>query len=267
MSSKVNTLNIAIVQADLAWKDKKTNLYNFDNWFKKNTKQTDLIVLPEMFATGFVTEPQDIAENMQGEIITWMVKQALQYNCAITGSVVIEENAKYFNRLIWVNRHGEISTYDKRHLFSYGGEHENFSSGDKKLIVELNGWKICPLVCYDLRFPVWAKNNYQNDTYQYDVLIYIANWPSVRSYAFRQLLIARAIENQSFVIGVNRVGIDGKGLYYQGDSTVLDYQGNPIFDMKPDLEGIENVSLSYENLQKARKDFPVGMDWDIFQIE
>jgi predicted amidohydrolase len=259
-------LNIALAQADLAWKDKTTNFSKFENWLENNLEQTDLVILPEMFATGFITEPEEVAEKMDGETVTWLKTQAQRYKCVIMGSAIIEENGKYYNRLIWADRNGEISTYDKRHLFTFGGEHKKFTGGTKKLVMEINGWKICPMVCYDLRFPVWAKNTYKNGTHEYDVLIYIANWPSARAHAFRQLLIARAIENQCFVVGVNRVGVDGKGLYYQGNSTVIDFQGNHLLEIKPDAEALEYTSLDYTGLQKARESFPVGADWDQFEI-
>lgn len=259
-------LNIAIAQADLAWKDKPTNFLKFERWFDTNREPLDLVVLPEMFATGFVTEPQDVAETMDGTTVKWMVNQAKNYKFTLIGSVIITENGKYYNRLLVVDRNGEIQTYDKKHLFTYGGEDKQFSAGNKKLIIDLYGWKICPLVCYDLRFPVWAKNNFKDQLHDYDVLIYIANWPSVRAFAFRQLLIARAIENQCYTIGVNRVGVDGKGLYYQGNSTVLDYNGNHLLEIDPDKEAFEVISISYESLSKERQRFPVAQDWDNFEI-
>lgn len=263
----MENLNIAIAQADLFWKDKYSNLDKFEKWFEANREPVDLIVLPEMFTTGFVTEPETVAETMDGASVKWMQKQAIQYKCAIMGSVIINDNEQYFNRLIYSDRNGVLSYYDKRHLFTYGGEHEKFSRGEKKLIVDLYGWKICPLVCYDLRFPVWAKNEYQNGNHTYDVLIYIANWPSVRSYAFRQLLIGRAIENQAYVIGVNRVGVDGKGLYYQGNSMALGFDGKVLEEIDPDKEAFQIVTLNYEDLKQARTNFPVGADWDLFEIK
>ena len=259
-------LNIAFAQLDLVWKDPKANYYKIEEWLEKSTEQTDLVVLPEMFTTGFVTEPQEVAETMDGETLKWMSDQARRFNCAITGSLIIEENGNYYNRLIWMDRHGEYQTYDKRHLFTYGGEHKKFNAGKERLIVELNGWRICPMICYDLRFPVWSKNTYDNGKYDYDLLIYIANWPSERAHAFRQLLIARAIENQTYLIGVNRVGVDGKSLYYQGNTTAIDFKGNHILEVDPDAEKLAHVSLSYKSLEDFRKAFPAGMDWDTFEI-
>ncbi len=260
-------LYIALAQADLAWKDKETNFLKFEKWFYDTKEPLDLVVLPEMFNTGFVTEPIDVAEPMTGKTVQWMKTQAVQNKFSIIGSVIIEENGNYYNRLIHIDRNGEMQYYDKRHLFTYGGEHHQFKAGDKKLIININSWKIQPLVCYDLRFPVWAKNVYENGENAYDVLVYIANWPSARAYAFRQLLIARAIENQSYVIGVNRVGVDGKGLYYQGNTTAIDFKGNHIAELNPDEEVFEIVHLIYNDLQKYRAEFPVGMDWDQFEIK
>ncbi|PIE48193.1 MAG: nitrilase family protein [Flavobacteriales bacterium] len=263
---KTLNLNIAYAQLDLAWKDPKHNCYKIEQWLDNNKQQTDLVILPEMFTTGFVTEPREVAETMQGETITWLQEQAKRYNLAIIGSLIIEEQGRYYNRLFFMDRHGEYQTYDKRHLFTYGGEHKKFDGGKERLIVELNGWRICPMICYDLRFPVWSKNTYQNGQYDYDVLIYIANWPSARAHAFRQLLVARAIENQAYVVGVNRIGVDGKGLYYQGNTTALDFKGHHISEIEPDEEAWAHVSLSHQSLEDFRQSFPLGMDWDTFTI-
>jgi omega-amidase len=263
----MNNLIVTLIQPDLAWEDKEKNLGRFENLFQLLKQKQDLIVLPEMFNTGFVVEPHSIAETMEGNTIQWMKKQAASTESVITGSLVVEEDGQYFNRLIWMSPDGSFSTYDKRHLFRLGDEHLQFSQGNQKLIVELKGWKICPLVCYDLRFPVWSKNIFENGTYAYDVLIYIANWPGRRSYAYRQLIIARAIENQCYVIGVNRVGMDGKNIMYQGDSAVLDYKGKHLIEIPPGVEDMETLSLDYENLREFREGFTVGMDWDDFEIK
>jgi len=204
---------------------------------------------------------------MNGPTLEWMSTQASRLNSVITGSLVIEENGNYFNRLVWMQPDGKYETYDKRHLFHPGNEHEQFTQGNTKQVVDLLGWKICPLVCYDLRFPVWSKNTWNDGTYEYDLLIYVANWPSSRSYAYRQLLIARAIENQCYVAAVNRIGIDGKGTYHQGDSCVLDFKGKHLLELNPDQEGIESVSISHKQLSDFRKSFTVGMDWDHFIIQ
>ena len=260
-------LDITLIQPDLYWQDKKANLLKFEDFFQKIEHKTDLVVLPEMFNTGFIVEARSLAENMNGPTLEWMSTQASRLNSVITGSLVIEENGNYFNRLVWMQPDGKYETYDKRHLFHPGNEHEQFTQGNTKQVVDLLGWKICPLVCYDLRFPVWSKNTWNDGTYEYDLLIYVANWPSSRSYAYRQLLIARAIENQCYVAAVNRIGIDGKGTYHQGDSCVLDFKGKHLLELNPDQEGIESVSISHKQLSDFRKSFTVGMDWDHFIIQ
>ena len=263
----MNNLKVILIQPDLAWEDKEKNLRKFERLFQSLKQKQDLIVLPEMFNTGFIVEPHSIAEPPDGLTTRWMKEQATSLGCVITGSLAVEENGNFFNRLVWMCPDGTFSFYDKRHLFRIGDEHLQYSNGTGKLIVELNGWKICPLVCYDLRFPVWSKNTCHNGIYEYDLLIYVANWPGRRSYAFRQLLIARAIENQSYVIGVNRVGIDGNGSLYQGDSAVLDYKGKPMIEIPPGMEDVESVILDYDNLGKFRDGFTVGLDWDEFELK
>jgi len=259
-------LNITLIQPDLVWEDKKSNLLNFEDFFQKINRKTDLIVLPEMFNTGFVIDSQELAEDMKGPTVEWMARQSANLKSVITGSLVIFENGNYYNRLIWMQPDGKYQTYDKRHLFHPGNEHEQFSQGSKKLIVDLFGWKICPLVCYDLRFPVWSKNTWENGVYEYDILLYVANWPAARSYAYRHLLIARAIENQCYVAAVNRVGIDGKGTNHQGDSTLIDFKGKHMIEIESDKEEIETLNLKYDQLADFRKGFTVGMDWDVFEI-
>jgi omega-amidase len=259
-------LTVTLVQPDLVWEDKKENLYKLGTFFSRLDRKTDLIVLPEMFSTGFVVDPRSLAEPMEGPAMAWMAEQAAAMQAVITGSLVIHEDGKFFNRLIWMPPDGHYLTYDKRHLFHPGNEHEQFAQGSEKLIAELYGWKICPLVCYDLRFPVWSKNTWSAGAYEYDLMLYVANWPAVRSYAYRQLLIARAIENQCYVAGVNRVGVDGKGTNHQGDSTLIDFKGKHLFELPPDQEGMETLTLSYARLAEFRDSFTVGMDWDRFHI-
>jgi predicted amidohydrolase len=264
---KRQDLNITLIQPDLTWLDKQSNFRKFEDYFLKTESKTDLIVLPEMFNTGFVVDQQSLAENMNGPTVEWMAEQAAKLKSVITGSLIILENGNYYNRLVWMNPDGSKQTYDKRHLFHPGNEHEQFSYGTEKLIVDLLGWKICPLVCYDLRFPVWSKNTWSEGTYEYDILLYMANWPAVRSYAYRQLLIARAIENQCYVVAVNRVGIDGKGTNHQGESTVIDFKGKHLIELAADQEKMETMNLNYDKLAEFRKGFTVGMDWDKFGIE
>ena len=259
-------LTVTLIQPDLAWQDKKSNLLKFEDFFHNLDRKTDLIVLPEMFSTGFITDPRSLAEDMNGPTLAWMANQASTLKSVLTGSLVILENGNYLNRLVWMQPDNKYLTYDKRHLFHPGNEHEHFSQGGEKLIVELLGWKICPLVCYDLRFPVWSKNTWSNGTYEYDLLLYVASWPAARSYAYRQLLIARAIENQCYVAAVNRIGVDGKGTNHQGDSTLIDFKGKHMVEIAADEEGMETMNLSYSQLTEFRKGFTVGMDWDKFEI-
>lgn len=262
----MENIAVTVIQADLAWQEKDANLKKFEQYFQGLIGKQDLIVLPEMFNTGFVMEPKLIAETMEGETLAWMANQSAALNSAITGSLVIKDQGQYFNRLIWMKPDGNYSFYDKRHLFRFGNEHLEFSGGRNKLIVEIKGWKVCPLICYDLRFPVWSKNRLIEGEYEYDLLIYVANWPGRRSYAYRQLLIARAIENQSYVIGVNRVGMDGKNTLHQGDSAVLDFKGKHLIEIPPDVEDIETIILDYAALTGFRESFKVGLDWDDFII-
>jgi omega-amidase len=262
----MNDLRVSIIQADLYWEDKSKNLKKFENYFTELKGRQDLVVLPEMFSTGFIVETRSLAEKKDGPTMDWMRMQAGNMGCVITGSLVIEEEGQIFNRLVWMRPDGTCDTYDKRHLFRFGNEHLQFSGGNRKLVTELNGWKICPMVCYDLRFPVWSKNTYANGKYEYDLLLYIANWPGRRSYAYRHLLIARAIENQAYVIGVNRVGTDGKGTLHQGDSAVRDYLGKHMIEIPPDVEDVETIVLDYQKLLDFRAGFTVGLDWDQFDI-
>lgn len=223
-------------------------------------EETHLIILPEMFSTGFSMNAAKLAEASDGDTFQWMVYEAEKNNCAITGSFIVKENSKYFNRLYFVFPDGKFKTYDKKHTFTYARENEVYSEGTEKLIVEYQGWKICPLICYDLRFPVWSRN-----TTEYDLLIYVANWPRVRTLAWETLLRARAIENMSFCIGVNRVGFDGEDHEYIGRSGVFDSLGNHISSSAFD-EFTETVILEKEDLQHNRNRFQFLNDRDSFQL-
>jgi Predicted amidohydrolase len=260
-------LTITLMQASLAWKDREQNLRKFGEWISGLSQKPDLIVLPEMFSTGFVVEPSEVAEPMDGSAMQWLYSQAKTTGCTITGSVAITENGKYYNRLIWMRPDGSYETYDKRHLFRMGNEDERFTMGKRQLIVELGGWKIRPLVCYDLRFPVWSKNKLEDGNYDYDCLIYVANWPSSRSLAFRSLLVARAIENQTYLAGVNRVGLDGNGVAHKGESAIIDFKGNYLVQCPQHTEQIVTFTLSRQALVDQRQQFAVGLDWDRFTIE
>ncbi|WP_372757365.1 amidohydrolase [Mariniflexile sp.] len=254
-------LKVAIIQSDLAWENPKQNRKLFSEKIKSIAKAVDIIVLPEMFATAFTMNAKAVAETMEGKTVSWMQKKALKTGAAIIGSLIILENNKYYNRLLFVEPSGSISTYDKRHTFTLAGEHKVFTAGSKKIILEYKGWKICPLVCYDLRFPVWARN-----VENYDVLIYVANWPKPRVVAWDTLLKARAIENMSYVVGVNRVGLDGLQIEYSGNSAVYDVLGNAISNIKPHKEQVEIITLERSHINYYRNKLKFLDDKDAFTL-
>lgn len=254
-------LSVTLIQSALYWENPTANLAMFEEKIAQITTPTDLIVLPEMFSTGFTMNTQ-VAEPMNFTTFKWMKQQAKQTKAVVLGSVMIHENGKNFNRLIWMQPDGNYQYYDKRHLFRMGEEHLYFTEGNSRLITELKGWKICPLICYDLRFPVWARNVNQ----AYDVLIYVANWPAARSHPWNTLLLARAIENQSYTIGVNRVGTDGKDYAFSGDSAAINYKGEYLYYQK-DQEEVHTVVLSKQDLVNFRTQFPAYLDADSFVIQ
>ena len=259
-------LSITILQSNLVWEDTEANLNNFGSKLNQIDNPADLIVLPEMFSTGFSINPKKIAEKPDGRTFCWMQEKAVEFNCVVTGNVLIDDNGKYFNRLFWVRPDGSFDYYDKRHLFRLGEEYKVFSAGQKRVVFELNGWKVFPQICYDLRFPVWSKNRYLNNQYEFDLMIYVANWPEVRSYAWKQLLIARAIENQAYVVGVNRVGNDGKQIPHSGHSLILDFKGQILARAKPHKEETITTKISHAEMKNFREQFTVGLDWDGFEI-
>ncbi|MCB0408718.1 MAG: amidohydrolase [Flavobacteriales bacterium] len=256
-------LKVTIIQSQLFWEDIDKNLEMFSQKLEQIQEATDLVVLPEMFSTGFSMNSEKLAESMEGKAVKWMKENAKGKNFVVTGSLIIKEEGKYYNRLIWAQPDGKIQTYDKRHLFRMANENHFFSSGKQKLIVELKGWKICPLICYDLRFPVWSRNQNQ----QYDCLIYVANWPEARKAPWTKLLQARAIENQVYVIGVNRVGQDGKEINYSGNSAIIDPKGDDISQITEHMESIQTFELDKQDLEDFREKFPVAMDADDFEIK
>lgn len=259
----MNDLRITTIQTSLYWEDPNKNLSHFDEKLNLLTEATDIIILPEMFTTGFTMKPELLAEEHGGKGLQWMQQKAVQKQCVVTGSISVKENNRYYNRLYWVKPDGSFQYYDKRHLFRMGHEHEHYQAGTEPLIVDCKGWKICPLICYDLRFPVWSRNTKSNP---YDLLIYVANWPEVRSYPWKQLLIARAIENQVYVAGANRVGQDGNNVSHSGDSAVINPRGEIISTTKAHEDRSETILLSYHYLSEFRKLFPVMMDGDDFKI-
>jgi predicted amidohydrolase len=261
-------LKITLVQTQLKWEDSLANIKHLNKLlFRIAPKSTDIIVLPEMFNSGFTMNVKQCAEAMNGFTMQWMQETAKSMKSVICGSIIIKEKNKYYNRFIWMRPDGTAEYYNKRHLFSMAKEDTVFAKGNKALIVELKGWKIMPLVCYDLRFPVWSRNIDSKNKYRYDVMINVANWPAVRSYAWQQLLIARAIENQAYVCGVNRVGKDGNEIAYNGYSFALDMLGNKLSTLKPNKEGIETITLNYKDLLAFRKRFPANKDADQYIIK
>lgn len=257
----MSRLKISLIQTSLHWEDVEANLKMFTNIFEGIKSDPDLIVLPEMFTTGFTMKPELHAENDQGPGLNWLKNQAQLKNAVITGSIVFEEGGKYFNRLFWVSPNGTFDVYDKRHLFSLAGEENHYQAGNKRLVVELKGFKIMPLICYDLRFPVWSRNDLD-----YDVAIYVANWPERRSFFWKQLLVARAIENQAYVLGVNRVGDDGNGIYHSGDSVCLGPLGNEVNSAIPGNQEVLNVEIAMDELKSVRQKFRFLEDRDQFEI-
>jgi omega-amidase len=261
-------MKVTIVQTKLFWEDRARNLKHFSD-ILDTIGQTDLIVLPEMFTTGFSMQPAKIAEKADGPSLDWLKKKAELKKCVITGSVAVKEQDRYYNRLYWVRPGGDFSHYDKRHLFRLAGEEKQYAPGTKKIIESIGNWKICPLVCYDLRFPVWCRNHFRakTSTYaeaQFDVLVFVANWPAVRAHAWKSLLVARAIENQCYVVGVNRVGEDGNNYLHSGDSMVIDPYGKQVSTVREDEERNETITLDEKLLAGFRKSFPVGLDADDF---
>ncbi len=253
-------MKIALIQSPLVWEKPAANRNYFEEKINAIKEQVDLIVLPEMFSTGFTMNPEDVFETMQGETISWLQSIAKTKNSAITGSLVIKENHNYYNRLLFIFPSGETQYYDKRHLFTLAGEDKIYTTGKQKLIVEYKGWKICPLICYDLRFPVFARN-----VEEYDLLLYVANWPETRINAWDSLLKARAIENMSYVIGVNRIGIDNNRLEYNGHSQSIDFLGNYLIEPKENEE-VYITTLHIEKLLESREKFGFLNDRDSFKV-
>lgn len=250
-------LTVTLIQSDLTWEKSDANLSRFDAWIDGLDHPTDLIVLPEMFSTGFSMRAAALAEPMEGAAVRWLREKAADKGATITGSLMIEADGRYHNRLVWARPDGELFTYDKRHLFRYAGEDKTYTAGQRLLTMPLNDWRIRPFICYDLRFPVWARNLNR----AYDLAIFVANWPARRSAHWQVLLSARAIENQAYLIGVNRVGTDGNDLYHDGCSAVVSPTGQVLFEEK-DREVLHTITLSRQALEDYRSQFPAWMDAD-----
>lgn len=269
MSHSLNELRSTLVQCDLRWEDPNENCQRIDALLEDlNHSDTDLIVLPEMFATGFTMNSREMAQaSDQSEVIQWMQGQALKRGCVITGSVAVKEDNHYYNRMVWAKPDESLIFYDKRHLFRMAGEHERYAMGNERVVVELNGFRILLTVCYDLRFPVWLRQQPVADQpCEYDLLICVANWPKPRAHPWRILLQARAIENLSYVIGVNRVGSDAKGNDYSGDSMLVDFKGELICDHPAGHAFVETQTISLAKLNAFREAFPAWQDADDFRI-
>jgi predicted amidohydrolase len=254
-------MKIALIQTSLIWENPTENRSHLAQKITGFMEEVDLIVLPEMFSSGFTMNPKAVAETMQGETIAWLQHLAKAKNCAITGSLVIEENGNFYNRLVFVFPTGEIKTYDKRHLFSLAGENECYTAGKEKLIVEYKGYKICPLICYDLRFPVFSRN-----VENYDVLLYVANWPKPRVNAWDILLKARAVENMCYTIGVNRIGKDHNHHEYVGHTQVIDFLGEYVLEPQ-EADAVFIIELNKAKLLETRKKLAFLKDKDDFEIQ
>ena len=279
----MSTLTITIIQSNLHWEDKPRNLKMLEEKINSIKEKTEVVVLPEMFSTGFSMQPKLLAEKMDGESVSWMKKIAALKKIIITGSLIIEDEGNYYNRLIWMLPNGQFGYYDKRHLFAYAGEDDEYTAGSRRLIASVKGWKINLMVCYDLRFPVWARQTPPpspqtsppsplssrrgaGGEVEFDILIYVANWPERRIHAWKTLLQARAIENQCYVVGANRVGKDGKDIYYSGDSMVVDAMGEILYT-KTHEEDIFTITLQKDKLEEIRTKLPFLKDADDFLIE
>ena len=279
----MSSLTITTIQTGLIWEDKEANLRLLEKKILSLADPAELVVLPEMFPTGFSMRPEFFAETMDGRVVSWMKEIAAKKRIILTGSLIVREGDDYFNRLVWMQPNGVFGTYDKRHRFAYAGEDQSYTAGRNRLITSVKGWRVLPLICYDLRFPVWSRQTRANDDdgtgaiygtgavadgapYEYDLLLYVANWPQRRAHAWKTLLPARAIENQCFVVGVNRVGNDGNGIDHSGDSQVIGPLGEVLYDAA-DREESYSITLQKETLTGVRQHFPFWRDADHFKIE
>ncbi|NDK38605.1 amidohydrolase [Pseudoxanthomonas gei] len=261
-------LRISLVQGATRWHDPAGNREYYGDLIGPLAHATDLVILPETFTSGFSNEVIDQAETMEGPTVAWIREQAVRLDAAVTGSVQLRTDEGVFNRLLWATPDGELQYYDKRHLFRYAGEHKRYAAGDRRLTVEWKGWRINPLVCYDLRFPVYSRNRYnveRENALDFDLQLFVANWPAARAYPWKTLLRARAIENLCYVAAVNRVGVDGNGLEYSGDSALIDFLGQPLVETTGD-EGVVSSVASWAALAAHRERFPAMLDGDSFSL-
>jgi len=259
--NNMNDLRISLVQTALIWQQPKANCEHISKMLEENSTQTDLIVLPEMFNSGFTLDAKKVAETMDGPTVQRMQKLAIDHHCAVTGSIVIGVDGSNYNRMIFATPDGKLQYYDKKHLFRMANEQDRYAAGDKKLTINWRGWRIGLFVCYDLRFPVWCRS--QNSV---DLMLFVASWPAVRSYPWQILLKARAMENLCYVCGVNRIGVDDNDIHYSGDSGVLDMAGKDLLQLA-DEDSIKTISLSAEKLERFRAVFPAHLDADPYSIQ
>ncbi len=255
-------MNIALIQPDTIWEDVEANLRAFERLLKHIQDPVDVILLPELFTTGFTMRTRDLCEPMKGRTGEWLAEKAADMECSLAGSIIIEERGKYYNRLLWVRSDGGVEFYDKRHLFRMSGENDHYTRGNQRVIIRQGGCRFLTVICYDLRFPVWCRN--RND---YDVLICLANWPALRKDVWASLLKARAIENQAFVVGVNRIGKDGMGIQYHGDSMVFNAKGQRMGFLGSGKHGCQVISLDVEEQNEFREKFPAWKDADDFTLD
>lgn len=260
----MNTLAVTLVQTTLAWHDPAANRRKLETMLAPLVGKTDLVALPEMFTTGFTMQPESVAEIAEGPTVDWMRGQARKLGAVIAGSIATRDAGEYFNRLICMRPDGTHERYDKRHLFRMAHEHDHYTAGTRRVIVDIKGWRVRPLVCYDLRFPVWSRNRFDGDE-AYDLVLYVANWPERRRYAWQTLIKARAIENLSYCVAVNCVGKDGNGVNYTGDSAAIDFLGQPMTEAS-EQEFVTTVALDRAALRAFREKFPAHLDADEFQL-
>jgi predicted amidohydrolase len=267
------SLTFTLIQTNLIWEDKPANLQMLEHKIRSINEKTEVVILPEMFTTGFSMKPEEFAEAMDGDTVNWMKNISAEKKVVVTGSLMIRENGNFYNRMIWMLPNGQYGYYDKRHLFAMGDEHNHYTAGNKRVIAQVKGWKINLQVCYDLRFPVWARQapsltpsaDGEGQEFEYDVLLYVANWPEKRNHAWKTLLQARAVENQSFAIGVNRVGTDGNDFYHSGDSMVVNPMGEVIYTKAHD-EDVFTITLHKNEVDEIRTKLPFWKDADPFKI-
>lgn len=264
----MQNLRVSLVQGATVWHDPEANRGYYGGLIAPLTGRTDLVVLPETFTSGFSNDVIDCAEDMRGPTVAWMREQAAALDAAVTGSVQLRDGDGVYNRMLWATPDGALQHYDKRHLFRYANEHKRYAAGRERLTVEWKGWRINPQVCYDLRFPVFCRNRYDVERpgdLDFDLQLFVANWPAARAYAWKTLLRARAIENLCFVVGVNRVGVDGNGIAYSGDSVALDCLGQPLSECT-DAEQVTTTTLPAADLAAHRERFPAMLDADRFEL-